>query len=295
MLKRLFGRPLELNVGAGPLTFRSSRELETALSGKTVPSSTRIAILGGLSDDALMREADACRLMEQRIVGALSHPGNGIEQFLVQLDLSEITEDHDWRSIFGALRLLDGGAESYKKAALLKYVEYLGAGQQVVQTIRANRHGGAVAAEERPGRSAGASLGKTQDLVYDLAELAGMDDQGGHGDKDEFARMSKGENLEIHFGSHQSLSLMLAKYRFTLVSGDPFLLFDEAGHDLKLRPGKNIIGRSAQSDLSLDAAYGAVSRKHLIVEIQDDGRVTLTDISTLGTFAPRGYVESKLH
>ncbi len=292
MLKRLFGRPLELDVGAGPLRFRSSREFENALGGKTALSSTRITILGGLSDDALMREADAFRLMEQRIVAALSYPGNGIEQFLLQLDLPEITEDHDWRSILGALRLLDGGAESYKKAALLKYVEYLGSGQQVVQTIRANRHGGAMAAEERPGNSAGASLGQKQRLIYDLAELAGMDDQGDHG---EFARMSKGESLEFHFGPHQSLSLMLAKYRFTLVSGDMFLLFDESGQDLKVRPGKNIIGRSAQSDVAVDAAYGAVSRKHLIVEIGNDGTVTLTDISTLGTFVPRGYVESKLH
>ncbi len=295
MLKRLFGRPLELDVGAGPLRFRSSREFENALGGKTALSSTRITILGGLSDDALMREADAFRLMEQRIVAALSYPGNGIEQFLLQLDLPEITEDHDWRTIFRGLRLLDGGAESYKKAALLKYVEYLGSGQQVVQTIRANRHGGAMAVEERPESSAGASLGNRQDLVYDLAELAGMGDQGRHGDKDEFSRMSKGESLAIQFGPHQSLSLMLAKYRFTLVSGDPFLLFDESGHDRKVRPGKNIIGRSAQSDVTLDAAYSAVSRKHLIVEIQDDGMVTLTDISTLGTFVPRGYVESKLH
>ena len=295
MLKRLFGRPLELNIGAGPLRFRSSRELEKALGGKTALSSTRITILGGLSDDALMREADAFRLMEQRIVAALSYPGNGIEQFLVQLDLPEITEDHDWRTIFRGLRLLDGGAESYKKAALLMYVEYLSSAQQVVQTIRANRHGGAMAAEERPGNSYGAPLGGKQSLIYDLAELAGMGDQGDHRDNGEFARMSKGESLEFHFGPHQSLSLMLAKYRFTLVSGDMFLLFDESGQDLKVRPGKNIIGRSAQSDIAVDAAYGAVSRKHLIVETRNDGTVTLTDISTLGTFLPSGYVEGKLH
>jgi len=152
-----------------------------------------------------------------------------------------------------------------------------------------------VAAEEHPGSSAAASLGKRQDLVYDLAELAGMDDQGRQGDKDEFSRMSKGESLQIRFGAHQSLSLILAKYPFTLISGDPFLLLDESGHDLKVRPGKNIIGRSAQSDIAVDAAYGAVSRKHLIVETRNDGTVTLTDISTLGTFLPSGYVEGKLH
>jgi hypothetical protein len=164
-----------------------------------------------------------------------------------------------------------------------------------VQTIRANRQGGAMAVEERVPSGAGASLATRQDLVYDLAELAGIDGPGGHGDKDDFARMSKGESVAIQFGPHQSLSLMFAKYRFTLVSGDPFLLFDESGHDHKVRPGKNIIGRSAQSEVTLDNAYGAISRKHLIVEIQDDGMVTLTDISTLGTFLPHGYVESKLH
>ncbi|HEY5701132.1 MAG TPA: FHA domain-containing protein, partial [Gammaproteobacteria bacterium] len=144
-----------------------------------------------------------------------------------------------------------------------------------------------------PDKNAGRA--ERQSLIFDLEELTGIDQAESQRNNDDFARVAKGETLEIQFGPHQSLALLLAKYRFTLVSGDPFLLLDETGHDLKVRAGKNIVGRSTQSDVVLDGIYGAVSRKHLIIEIDSSGMVKLTDISTLGTFVPKGYVDSKLH
>lgn len=295
MLKRLLERPVELQVGAGHLRFKSSKELEYALSGKTAVSSGRVAALGRLDDPALARESDGYQLMEQRIVGALSQPGNGIDPFLVQLDLEEISEDHDWRAIFAALRTLDGPGESYKKTALLKYVEYLTSGQEVVRTIRANRFGGAMPSRPRPASDSAGGSPTRQDLIFDLEELSGTDQAGSLRSNDNFARLLKGETLEIQFGPHQSLAMVLAKYRFTLVSGDPYLLLDETGHDVKVRPGKNIVGRSSQSDIVIDGTYGAISRKHLIIEIDGSGGVKLTDISTLGTFVPKDYIDNKLH
>ena len=295
MLKRFLERPVQLQVGAGFLRFRNSRELEYALSGKTALSSSRVAALGGLDDAVLARESDAYQLIEQRIVSALSQPGNGIDVFLGQLDLEDISDDHDWRAIFAALRTLDGSGERYKKSALIKYVEYLTSGQEVIRTIRANRFGGGMPSSRRASADKGADRVERQDLIYDLEALSGVDKAESQRSNDNFVRLAKGETLEIQFGPHQSLALLLAKYRFALVSGDPFLLFDETGHDLKVRVGKNIIGRSTQSDVILDGVYGAISRKHLIVEIDQSGMVKLTDISTLGTFIPNGFVDSKLH
>ena len=295
MLKRLLERPVQLQVGAGLLRFRNSRELEYALSGKTAPSSARVAVLGGLDDAVLARELDAYQVMEQRIVSAMSNPGNGIDTFLARLDLDDVSDDHDWRGIFAGLRALDGSGGSYKKSALLKYLEYLTCGQEVIRTIRANRFGGGMASDSRPAPDKAAPRVERQALIYDLEELSGSEPSESMRNNDQYARLEKGETLEIQFGAHQSLALMLAKYRFTLVSGDPYLLFDDSGHDLKVRVGKNVIGRSSQSDVVLDAAYGAISRKHLIVEIDESGRVRLTDISTLGTFVPKDYVDSRLH
>ena len=294
MLKRLFEKSVELAVGSGQLKFKNLSELEYALRDKTALSSLRVSSLGKLSDDALVREAESYRAMEQRIVDALSSPGNAVELLLERLDLDQISEDHDWRALISAMRALDDSSEPYKKAALLKYVAYLSAAQDVISTIRVNRLGTVDEASERSRGPAGAALAKRQKLIFDLQALSDEGGTPGQPDKYGFARMSKGESVEVEFGEHQSLGLMLAKYRFYLVSGSPYLLVDEVGNDFKLRPGKNIVGRSAQCSVALESGYGAISRKHLIVEI-DDGRVGLTDISTLGTYLPRDLFGSRLH
>lgn len=295
MLKRLFERSVELSVGAGQLRFKDLGQLEYALKDKTALSSDSVSALGKLSDDGLIREAEAYRSMEQRIVDMLSSPGNNVEQFLKRLELDQISEDHDWRDLIGAIRTLDEGCEPYKKAALLKYVAYLSAAQDVIRTIRVNRLGSVDKSDDRVRGKPNADLAQRQRLMFDLQALSAIGGTPALSDENGFSRMSKGETVEVQFGEHQSLDIVLAKYRFSLVSGRPFLLVDETGHDLKLRPGKNIIGRSARCGVTLDSAFGAVSRKHLVVEIDQKDRVRLTDISTLGTFLPRDLIGSKLH
>ncbi len=295
MLKRLFERSVELSVGAGQLRFKDLGQLEYALKDKTALSSDSVSALGKLSDDGLIREAEAYRSMEQRIVDMLSSPGNDVEQFLKRLELDQISEDHDWRDLIGAIRTLDEGCEPYKKAALLKYVAYLSAAQDVIRTIRVNRLGSVDESDDRVRGKPNADLAQRQRLMFDLQALSAIGGTPALSDENGFSRMSKGETVEVQFGEHQSLDIVLAKYRFSLVSGRPFLLVDETGHDLKLRPGKNIIGRSARCGVTLDSAFGAVSRKHLVVEIDQKDRVRLTDISTLGTFLPRDLIGSKLH
>lgn len=295
MLKRLFERSVELSVGAGQLRFKDLGELEYALEDKTAMSSVSVSALGKLSDDALMRQAHAYRSMEQRIVDVLSSPGNGAEQFLNRLELDQISPDHDWRDLIGAIRTLDEACEPYKKAALLKYVAYLSAAQDVIRTIRVNRLGQMTGSDDHVRSVPNADLAQRQRMIFDLQALSGTGGTPASSDENGFARMSKGESLEIRFGEHQSLDIVLAKYRFGLISGRPFLLVDESGHDLKVRPGKNLIGRSARCSVVLDNTFGAISRKHLILEIDRHHRVRLTDISTLGTFLPRGLIGSRLH
>ena len=295
MLKRLFERSVELSVGAGHLRFKDLSEFEYALKDKIALSSDSISALGKLSDDALVREAEAFRAMEQRIVEVLSSPGDGAEQFLKRLELEQISDDHDWRDLIGAVRALDQACEPYKKAALLKYVAFLSAAQDVIRTIRINRLGTVDDDSDRARGRPGTEFARRQQLLFDPQELSGIGGVRAPSDESGFARMSKGEPMEIQFGEHQSLDIVLAKYRFTLVSGKPFLLVDETGHDQKLRPGKNVIGRSARCGVCLDNGFGAVSRKHLLVEIDHNDRVRLTDISTLGTFLPRDLIGSRLH
>jgi hypothetical protein len=294
MLKRLFEKSVELPVGAGYLRFKDLGELEYALKDKTALSSDSVLALGKLSDDALLKAAEAHRSMEERIVDALSGPGNAVQKFLTGLELERVSGDHVWRELVGAIRTLDEAFQPCQKAVLLSYVAYLSAAQDVIRTIRVNRLGSADDFDIPQGKPT-SDLGRRQQLLFDLQALSGIRDSRALSEDKGLARMAKGDPVEIQFGEHQSLDIVLAKYRFALVSGRPFLLVDQTGHDLKLQPGKNIIGRSARCSVALDCAFGAVSRKHLIVEIDPENRVRLIDISTLGTFLPRNLVGNKLH
>ena len=300
MLRGLLARSLTLDLTGGSLRVRSPRDLELALNARTALSSLRIAALGGLSDEALVHEQDAIENLEQQIVQVLSHPptsGGNIGRFLSELDLSRIADDNDWRGLFEAVRHLDGSYEDYKKATLLKYIAYLASGKEFLRTIRSNRQPKRAQPPRAGGGAEDASvsdLGPRQRLIYDLEDLPGGDRLSG-ATGEEFNRMPKGVTLEIEFVAHQSMSLMLAKYRFTIVAGSPYLLIDDNGNDYRLRAGKSIIGRSAQCDVAVDPIYRAISRRHLIVEADAGGRVTLTDISTLGTFVPRAYLDNRLH
>ena len=222
----------------------------------------------------------------------------GVEAFFSSLDAAHVTDDNDWRAVLAELKLLDQSCAEFRKAALLKYLAYIGSGQELIRTIRANRGGPANLSGTAPAISidGGESFdaGPRQSLIFDFDRLLVADPSADAG-PEEFNRMAKGDKLDVEIAMHQSLNLMLGRYRFTLVAGTPFLLIDDNGNDYRLRFGRNIVGRSAQSDVPVDPYYRAVSRKHLIVECDGSGLMKLTDISTLGTFVPRAYLDNKLH
>ena len=106
-----------------------------------------------------------------------------------------------------------------------------------------------------------------------------------------FARIPKGEIVDIALKTGQSVTVRLARHNFCFVAGNSIQLVDDAGRRSPLREGKNIVGRDRTSDIVVDQEYRDVSRKHLIVETSGDTSVRLTDISSLGTSAPPKFLE----
>lgn len=289
---RLFSKPLELPLGSRTLVARTPADLELGLQGRTSVSAARADALGALSVPDLEREGEALRDQEQRMIRALAREGDGragLDPVLAALDTSAVTEDQEWRSILAALGEAGPAARPYHRVVVGNYLAYVGAARDLVRGLLARR------SDPRPGEEVGdptADLGPRQALIFDLAALDG---ESGPESAPEFNRMPKGDTIEIELRPHQSLELLLAKHAFTLVAGSPFLLVDEHGNDVKLGPGKNVVGRSSQADAELDPCLRAISRRHLIVEIAADHRVRITDISTLGTFVPRAYLDNRLH
>ena len=104
--------------------------------------------------------------------------------------------------------------------------------------------------------------------------------------------MPKGETVDICLATNQSVTVILAKHRFSIVRDDKFRFIDESGRDIALRRGKNIVGRDYTSDVVVDTEYRDVSRKHLIVETEGLEVIRLTDISSLGTSIPHEFLDA---
>lgn len=302
-MKRLFAKPVELAFSGGALRVRDAQELEQILSARVSPSAMQIAILGALGAEEQRREASRIEGVEHRILRALTQPPgsmSGSLALLSSLDLSEVTDDNDWRAIMAAVRSLNPAREDLTKAALSRFANYLASARELLQAMSASS---AAHASQRKAMAAAdehADSGERQRLAFNLDLLAGTPAGGwsGQGPEDaggSFGRLPKGETMELKLEAHQSVDLMLARYQFHVVTGSSALLIDENGNDYRLREGKNVLGRSSQCDVCIDACFRAVSRKHAIVEVKADGSLKITDISSLGTFIPSEHLGPQLH
>lgn len=291
MLRKSSIDALELIVDGEPYVFHSPREFEFALAGRTSLPTRKIAALARLSDDDLLREAEALRAVEQRFEDALSGALDDITTVgpvLKTMESSIISQDNGWRSIIAALNSVDNVAETYKKIALVKYTQYLASRQEAVKTLYANRHQRG-AHEDAPGNGSGvyrptARLRET--MLIDLNAIPQTEDHAAS-----FSRLPKGETVEVDLEEDRAVDLLLAKHQCRILLRDKLLFVDESGQNSELRAGRNVVGRDASSDIVINASLRDVSRKHLIVESDGVHQIKLTDISSHGTSLPPRYLD----
>lgn len=285
MFKRSSSGVLSLEVDGERYDFSRPRDFEFAMAGRATVPPSKIAALVELPDESLLKEAQGIREVEKRLAEALSgtlEDVTSISPFLKELDLSLVSHDHQWRQIIGALNATPRQFEEYKKIALVKYMQYLTARQDVVKTLHRNRR--------RHGEPAARNNGSEklrETLIFDVDAMAKETSR-----QAEFSRIPKGETVEISFEAHQQVELLLAKHRCSIVYSDDLVFIDDEGRDTVLRIGKSIIGRDASNDIVINPSCRDVSRKHLIVETGSDNLVRLTDISSHGTSVPPAYLEN---
>ena len=230
MFSKVFSSALTLQIGEHSFQFKSTQELEFVLTGRTTLSAQRAASIVGLSDSDLIQEADTFRRMESLVAEALAQAAEDpdtVDHFLSELDHSLVEEDNNWRDLLLALSQADSRYAAFKLTAISGYRAYLNAGQELVAAVFAERRQGL------PDPSVvNALLGEPkarQRLVFSITDILGHEPA-----KLEFTRLPKAEPVAVDFGVHQSLSLMLAKHKFILVSGEPWLLIDPTGNESRL-------------------------------------------------------------
>lgn len=282
---------LELSIDGDRYVFQNPRDFEFALAGRTCLPAPKISALSRLTDDELLREAEAVRAVEERFSEALSGALEDITTVgpkLKSMEPSIISQDNAWRSILTALNAADQVSESYKKVALVKYTQYLASRQEVVKCLYANRHQrGADEAEPENGTAVYRPTARFREtMLFDLNEIPDMEHH-----ETSFSRLPKGETVEVDLEQDCAVDLLLAKHPCRILLRDKLLFVDESGHDSELRAGRHVVGRDASSDIVIDANFRDVSRKHLIVESDGVRQVKLTDISSHGTSLPPRYLD----
>lgn len=287
MLGKAFNGGLRLNLDGAVHEIRSAGDLDALLRARVAPSGDRLSQLVSLSERDLFASKAACLDQEawlEELVNAWMSGGT------VPVGTMAVPRDHAWDAIMTGVIGLTRTDDSIRFVAVERYRQYLRAVLQCVEGVargRLNRNDDSSLGRLREpaggGGQGGTSPAPVQALLFDLQQLAGDATR-----SDALERLPKGEPQAVRFAPHQSIQMRLARYDFTLVSGSRFLLIDDTGADVRLPGGRVTIGRGSSSAIVLDGRYRSVSRKHVVLDIRDDGTVHFTDVSSMGTFLPAG-------
>lgn len=285
MFGKTVPRPLTLEIEGHSLTFPTLADFEFALASRTEVPAAKITRLVRLSDEALEDEARAIGKVEKHfvdLVAADMQDQAALGRDMQELDYKLFSQDHQWRSIMSGLQGQESDYDEYRKAALVKYMQYLAARQEIVKSISAERQQRASAPPfpETPPEASANPLSRDT-VAVDLEAGAG-----GGAQAEGFVRLPKGEAVSIRLPAGQEIALSLAGHRFRLVEGRPSHLVGENGDQHTLQQGKNLIGRELGNHIVVDSSYRDVSRKHLLIDLADPHMVRLTDMSAHGTFIP---------
>jgi hypothetical protein len=68
-------------------------------------------------------------------------------------------------------------------------------------------------------------------------------------------------------------------------------LVDEQRNGVDLHDGRNVVGRALYNDVIGDALFDDVSRRHLILDLNDGTPSAITDLSSTGTYISWALVD----
>ena len=106
-------------------------------------------------------------------------------------------------------------------------------------------------------------------------------------------RMLKGENVTIALKPGKEIDVLLSKHHCKIIGGNVNKFIDQAGRSYELKVGKNTVGRDSKSTIMIDPALRDISRTHLLIELDANNTIYMTDLSSHGTYIPAKYMESQ--
>ncbi len=293
MLDKFFAKPIELKVGEQVLKFSSLADFEFCLAGRTCVPSRKITQMVKFSLDELKKEARTIKEVEKRFVAILSESiedTDSINQSLRGLDSQIFSQDNQWRAIIHALNTdKDDDLNPFRRVALVKYMQYLSSRQEIIKYLYSEKKKSAkITTNDEEGDISAELLKDT--LVLENTVFEPLSDSGGN---TQLERMLKGENVTIALKEGKKIPIFLSKHECTIVPGSPNKFIDQAGRSYDLQVGKTTIGRDAKCTILIDPKLRDVSRTHIVLDLDKDNTLYLTDFSSHGTYLPAKYLDSQ--
>lgn len=283
MLNNLFAKPLKFTIKDQTLRFFSIADFKFCISGRTSVPSSKIAYLLGCTAEELQKEACTIRDIEKLFVAILSRAiedPSSINRSFQELDTSIFSQDHAWRDIIDALNAGDDEFDSFRKIALVKYMQYLSSRQDIVKYLYSKK--GKTTEEKQ--ESSKERLKDT--LIFENILFSSNSD---HLTNNKFERMPKGEPITVTLEPNNRIIVVLSKHKCEIETNGKIFFIDQIGRKHVLDMGCNRVGRNVSNTIIIDSCLRDVSRKHLIIENLGDNTLQLTDLSAHGT-----YISSEL-
>lgn len=291
MLNKFFTKPLELKIGEQTLKFSSVADFEFSVAGRVAVPSRKITEMVKFSPDQLKKEAKTIKEIEKRFVNILSQsiedPAS-INRAIRELDPLIFSQDHGWREIIGALNEGDDSFNPFRRIALVKYMQYLSARQEIIKYLYSEKK---KYLEETVKETESAETAKFKDTL--ILENTLFEPIGGDRKGEDFERLPKGEVVTLTLSPGTEIDVLLSRHRCKLRVEDKIRFIDQDGRRFDLKRGRNIVGRDTVSTVLIDPGLRDVSRLHLVIENLDDKTVQLTDMSSHGTYVLAKYLANR--
>jgi hypothetical protein len=254
----------------------SMEQFEAELAKRAKVPAPKLDELIQNDESVIRREAEAVTNILKRFAGAVvdsMDDPEGVDRFLRELDLKAISRDHHWRTIFAELRDRDKRFEQHKRILVIKYLQYLNFRKKMLDYIH-ERKLGLEETHQHPDLT-----------IFPSPDAASRQVSAGQ-PVGEFARVPLGESVTFELPTSGSIALLLSLRSFWLFGQSNPCLVDKNGETHFLKQGRNMLGRHPESDVVIDRNFNDISRAHAIVEWRGRATISITDLSTRGTFVP---------
>ena len=289
MLNKFFTKPIELKVGDQTYKFCSIPDFEFSLAGRTAVPSRKITDMVKFSTDQLKKEARTIKDIEKRFVGILSRSiehTDSIDRALRELDPVIFSQDHNWRDIITALNKGDDELNPFRRIALVKYMQYLSARQEIIKYLYSEKK----KSSNEPADANDPGPFKDTVILENTVFEPGIDTKGE--DNGKYERMPKGEAIAITLSPGEVVDLLLSRHECKILSKDNSLFFqDDKNRTYELKNGRSVVGRDSVATIMMEPGLRDVSRMHVVIEKFDDKSIHVTDLSSHGTYIQKKYLD----